>query len=118
MHDMDKPQTSAIGKLVRSSKRAEVNPFPAGIALWKKGHALGAHFSYSNRLAILHQHCATVKCAAIKVQLDLNDTRVAAQHGLFLSLIRMMPALKLYLLEYIGENAGDIEMSRDDWNWA
>ena len=67
MHDMDKPQASAIGKLVRSSKRAEVNPFPA-----------------------------------IKVQLDLNDTRVAAQHGLFLSLIRMMPALKVTCWNTLG----------------
>jgi hypothetical protein len=49
------------------------------------------------------------------VQLDLNDTRVAAQHGLFLSLIRMMPALKLYLSEYDGENAADIEMSKTEW---
>ena len=67
MHDMDKPQISAIGKLVRSSKRVQVNPFPAGIALWKKVHVLGGHFSYSNRLAILHQLYATVKCAVIKV---------------------------------------------------
>ena len=48
MHDMDKPQTSAIGKLVRSSKRVQVNPFPVGIALWKKVHTLGGHFSYIN----------------------------------------------------------------------
>jgi hypothetical protein len=47
---------------------------------------VGIHFSYSNRLAILHGHCTAVKCAAIKVQFDLNDTRVAAQHDLFLSL--------------------------------
>jgi hypothetical protein len=44
----------------------------------------------------------------------LNDTHVAAQHGLFLSLIRMMPALKMYLTEYTGENAADIEMSKDE----
>ena len=67
MHDMDKPQIRDIGKLVRSSKRVQVNPFPAGIALWKKVHVLGGHFSYSNRLAILHQLYATVKCAVIKV---------------------------------------------------
>ena len=115
MHDMDKPQASALGKLIRSSKRVQVNPFPEGISLVKKAHALGVHFSYSNRLDILHKHAATVKCAAIKVQLDLNDTRVAAQHGLFLSLIRMMPALKLYLSEYEGENASDMEMSKAEW---
>jgi len=27
----------------------------------------------------------------------------------------MMPAFKLYLMEYTGENAADIEMSRDEW---
>jgi hypothetical protein len=47
---------------------------------------VGVHFSYSNRLVILHGHCTAVKCVTIKVQIDLNDTRVAAQHGLFLSL--------------------------------
>ena len=112
MHDMDKPQASALGKLVRSSKRVEVNPFPEGVALWMKAHGLGVHFSYSTRLLLLHEHCATAKCAAIKVQLDLNDTRVAAQHGLFLSLIRMMPALQVYLLQYTGDNIEAIDMSR------
>ena len=63
MHDMDKPQASALGKLIRSSKRVQVNPFPEGISLVKKAHALGVHFSYSNRLDILHKHAATVKCA-------------------------------------------------------
>ena len=115
MHDMDKPQASALGKLIRSSKRVQVNPFPEGISLVKKAHALGVHFSYSNRLDILHKHCATVKCAAIKVQLDLNDTRVPVQHGLFLSLIRMMPALVLYLSQYTGENVEDMDLTKEEW---
>ncbi len=49
------------------------------------------------------------------MQLDLNDTRVAAQHGLFLSLIRMLPVLKMYLSQYAGDNTGDIEMSKDEF---
>ncbi len=49
--------------------------------LWMKIHNLRVHFSYITRLLLLHEHCATAKCATIKVQLDLNDTRVAAQHG-------------------------------------
>jgi hypothetical protein len=65
MHDMDKPQASAIGKLVRSSKRVLVNPFPEGVALWRKAHALAVHFSYSNRLSILHglfvYYCESIK---------------------------------------------------------
>ncbi len=56
-----------------------------------------------------------MKYAAIKVQLDLNDTRVAVQHGLFLSLIRMKAALKLYLVAYTGENTTDIEMTKDEF---
>jgi hypothetical protein len=80
--------------------------------LWMKDHNLGVHFSYSTRLLLLHEHCATAKCADLKVQLDLNDTRVDAQHGLFLSLIRMMPALRMYLLQYTGDNAESIDMSR------
>jgi hypothetical protein len=115
MHDMDKPQASAIGKLVRSSKRVLVNPFPEGVALWRKAHALAVHFSYSNRLSILHGHCAAVKCAAIKVQVDSGDARVAEQHGLFLSLIRMMPALVLYLSQYTGENAADMDLTKEEW---
>jgi hypothetical protein len=31
MHEMDKPMASALGKLVRSSKRVQVNPFPEGV---------------------------------------------------------------------------------------
>jgi hypothetical protein len=112
---MDKPQVSDVGKLVRSSKRVQVNPFPVGISLWKKAHVLGVHFSYNDHLDNLHQFCVTVKYVAIKVQLDLNDTRVAVQHGLFLSLIRMKPALKLYLVTYAGENTTDIEMTKDEF---
>jgi hypothetical protein len=115
MHDMDKPQVSALGKLVRSSKRVQVNPFPEVISLWKKSHVLGVHFSYSDRLDNLHQFCVTVKYAAIKVQLDLNDIRVATQYDWFLSLIRMKPDLKLYLVTYGGEDAADIEMTKDEF---
>jgi hypothetical protein len=115
MHNMDKPQVSAIGKLVRSSKRVLVNPFPEGVALWRKTHALAVHFSYIDRLSILHGHCADVKCAAIKVQVDSGDARVTEQHGLFLSLIRMMPALVLYLSQYTGENVTDMDLTKEEW---
>ena len=95
-----------------SDQRTGVIDFPEGVALWMKAHGLRVHFSYSTRLLLLHEHCATAKCTVIKVQLDLNDTCVTAQDDLFLSLIRMMPALQMYLLQYTGDNIESIDMSR------
>ena len=40
---------------------------------------------------------------------------VIDQYGLFLSLIRMLPVLVLYLSQYTGDNTSDIEMNKDEF---
>lgn len=88
MHDGDKVGQSATGRLLRSRRGTPVNPFPDGVALMKLAHKVGTHFSYSNRLDVLHRHAKGMEVAKIRIQVDLNGTRIAAQHGLLYSLIR------------------------------
>jgi len=50
----------------------------------------------------------------VKVQVDHNDTRVAARHGLLLSSLRMKKAMELYSLDHHPENWPDTY----DWKVA
>ncbi len=75
-----------------------INPFPEGQKLLKKAHALAVHFSYINRLKSLHEFVNVVpNQPQIKLQVDLNGTRVAAQHSLLFSEMRMSILLKTYM---------------------
>ena len=98
MHDGDKIGQSAVGSLIRTKNKIPLNPFPRGQALMKKAHALAVHFSYSNR-----QHDLTnvgnviPNQPTIMLQVDLNGTRVVAQHNLLFSDLRMNRLLKTYM---------------------
>ena len=81
---------SATGRLVRSRRNVELNPFPAGVSLMKTAHKVGTFFSYSNLLDILHGIAQSMGVAQIIIQVDLNGTCIAAQHQLFFSIIRYM----------------------------
>ena len=87
MHDGDKVGQSTTGRLVRSRNNIVLNPFTAGVALMKLAHKLGTYFSYSNRLDVLHVIAKSIAVPQIRIQVDLNGTRVAAQHGLLYSLL-------------------------------
>ena len=53
------------------------------------------------------------------MQVDHNDTRVAARHGLLLSSLRMKKAMELYSLDHHPENwpdAHDSELSSEHFN--
>ena len=83
MHDGDKLGHSAVGNLVKMKDKQVVNPFPDGQALLKKAHALAVHFSYGNRHKdLLHYSTLVQNQPGIKLHVDLNSTRVAAQHSL------------------------------------
>ena len=98
MHDGDKLGQSAVGNLVRMKDKQVVNPFPQGQALLKKAHALVVHFSYGNRHKdLLHYSTLVQNQPGIKLQVDLNSTRVAAQHSLLFSEMRMNRCLKMYI---------------------
>ena len=53
MHDGDKLGKAAVGELVRTKNKREVNPFHAGKALVKKVHDQAVHFSYGSRYVLL-----------------------------------------------------------------
>lgn len=83
---------------MRTRQKKAVNPFPIGQALMKKAHAVGVHFSYSNRMSALLAFRASIPNQPdIKIQVDLNGTRVAAQHGLLYSEMRLNRLLRVYM---------------------
>ena len=48
MHDSDKVAKSAIGDLVRTKDKVQINPFPEGQAIINKAHKMAAHFSHGD----------------------------------------------------------------------
>ena len=100
MHQGDKIGRSAVGDLTRSKGKKVVNPFPEGQRLMLRCHNMAKFFSYSNRLLEMRQLYAAThigeSVAGIKLQLDLNTTRVAARYGLLTSVIRLNKGLSLY----------------------
>ncbi len=51
MHNGDKIGHLAVGGLIRTRNKIQINPFPDGQELMKKEHKLGNYFSYNNRHA-------------------------------------------------------------------
>jgi hypothetical protein len=96
MHSAMKPGQAAEGELVRSRNKVIQNEFPDGKHLYNVVHKLAAYFSYSDRLDKLHTYCDKTGCVKINLQLDINKTRVATIHGLFLSVILMKSAMQTY----------------------
>ena len=100
MHQVSKISQSAVGVLVRKKDLKPVNPFPEGALVMKVAHDMGKYFSYSTRHSDLVDCCKAAGAAAIRVKLDVNGTRVTAQHGLLRSLLRLNKALKLFQMKY------------------
>ena len=99
MHDGDNVGQGATDRLVRSRAKVVVNPFVEGVSLMKLAHKVVTHFSYSNWLDILHGLVELTKVPKIRIQVDLNGIRIAAQHSIFLYLIRLHQSLKIYQLK-------------------
>ena len=100
MDDGDKVGQSATGRLVRSQRNVELNLFPAEVSLMKTSHKVGTFFSYSNCLDILHGIAQSMGVSQIIIQVDLNGTRIVAQHRLLFSVIRYVICLFLKYLFY------------------
>ena len=101
MHDGEKVGQSVTGRLLRYWKNIELNQFPEGVSLMKTSHKVRTFFSYSNRLDILNGISQSMGVAQIRIQVDLNGTRITAQHRLFFSIIRYVICL---LLKYFLTN--------------
>jgi len=96
MHNTDKILRYATGLLTRTRNRVAIDPCPAAVNLIAVIRNYGIHFSYSERLCALHAICTVLKCATLKPTIDKNKTRISPLRNLFLSLLRMTPALKQY----------------------
>ena len=98
MHDGDKVGDSAIGNLVRTKDKKEVNPFPNGKKLTAKLHAMGVHFSSSplncSKLLAIIDANNDIPNGSIKV--DFNNTCIAAKHNLYYTCLRMQKAMRMY----------------------
>ncbi len=98
MHDGDKIGQSAVGGLIRTKNKVAVNPFPEGQELMKKAHKLGTYFSYITRHSQLMSFRQQLKDQPeIKIQVDLNTTRVAEQHGLLNTELNLNHLLRMYM---------------------
>jgi len=97
MHNTDKIMRYATGLAVYSRGGVAINTCPVAVALITALRAYAIHFSYSERLAALHAICTVLSCAALKISIDKNKTRISPLRRLLLSLlVRMTPALKSY----------------------
>ena len=75
----------------------------------KKAHALAVHFIYSNRQHDLIDFGNVIpNQPTIKLQVDLNGTRVAPQHNLLFSELRMNRLLKTYMASKHGTIANPL----------
>jgi hypothetical protein len=70
--------------------------------MYHQGRKVAAYFRSANRNTKLKEYAARItgedgsrEVAKVKPQLDLNGTRMASQHNLLLSLIRLNKALQV-----------------------
>ena len=103
MHDGDKLGQSASGALCRTKNKVIVNPFPEGTKLMSNARKMGTDFTWdgwSEKLwAVGEEHAGADAVPHIRIKIDLNGTRIAAQHSLLLSEIRLHHALKNWHLQ-------------------
>ena len=97
LHQGGKVGSSGMGLLVKSKNNVVLNPFPAGVALYKKMHKLACEFSYGDRAQELDDICTELKMKPVKCQVDLNTTRMASLHNLFFANLRLRPAIMTYI---------------------
>jgi hypothetical protein len=118
MHDGDKVGAAATGKLTRSRHGTVVNPFESGRELMVRAHKMAAFFSWGSRqnaLSDIAKGSLISPSPNTKLQLDLNTTRVASEHGLLHSILRMSRSLKVYHVT----NPGLLVIKDGDWvSWA
>ena len=107
MHDADKIGQSATGKLVRSHNHIPVNPFEGGLDVIKKAHAIALWFNVGERTDLLFKARDLLggkDIPRVRLQLDLNSTRIAAQHRLLFSILRMNKSIKYFELQCIPDD--------------
>ena len=99
MHDISKIAESAVGDLTRSRRHVVQNPFQECVDLLGKVHKIAKCFRNSRRRAELHALRANVPggFAAIRPELKLNGTRIAARLREIFSVLRLWKGLRAYV---------------------
>jgi hypothetical protein len=82
MHQGDKVGRWAAGTLKKKKMTVDVEPFTNGSGIVKLMHNVAKEYSYGTRFSQLMKCCSDEGCPQVKPQIDLNGTRVAAQHTL------------------------------------
>ena len=73
------------------------------------------HFSYNSRREELFSIAKSLGADEITIKVDHNDTRIAAEHGLLFSILRMNRSLKMYHLK----NPTSFKLDPEFWvMWA
>ena len=98
MHSGDKLASSACGLLLRSKDKEPVNPFPEGNELMALIHRTITHFSTTKRHDSLIKLAKQIdNCPQLRLSIPKNSTRISAEHGMFIQLIRMHKPMVLYV---------------------
>ena len=113
LHQADKVARSAIGDLVRTRNKIPVNPFEACQALLKKMRENATYFSYATRLKDSWALDSVISggVAHVRFKTDFNGTRVAAQHMLLFSVLRLNKALQIFS----SINKPSFALSPEEW---
>jgi hypothetical protein len=97
MHSGDKLLRSATGDLTRSKNRVVVNPFEDCVKMMANARKMATDFTWDGHSEALwalgKEHAGAENVPQIRLKVDLNGTRVASQHGLLVSEIRLHHAL-------------------------
>eukprot|EP00966_Prymnesium_polylepis_P229455 5309543-Prymnesium_polylepis.1 len=103
MHDGDKLGRSATGSLVRTKDKVAVNPFPEGEKLMNNAKKIAADFTYSGRTDALWQFgqdkLGDGNFPRIGINIAVNETRIASQHGLLTAELRLNQVLRKWHIE-------------------
>ena len=98
MHDGDKVSCSGTGRLVRSRQKIAVNPFIKGKNILLLAQELAVCWNHGDRidtLKLIAKKHGQDDWPAIRPEMAHNGTRIAAQHSLLYSLIRMSQSIQV-----------------------
>ena len=116
MHQGDKIGKSAIGELLRTKNREQVNPFPAGMDLVSKlrEQAKVLTSKISNRSLYAAFLKANPDLPERILKLDLNGTRVSSVYELMKSSLFLRKALDRFFVE----NDINSFLTHEDWDFC
>ncbi|KAI9344980.1 hypothetical protein BDR26DRAFT_932541 [Obelidium mucronatum] len=95
-----------------------VNPFQEGVALVKKAHSVGTYFSQSEKRRDSFENVCNslTNCANVRIQVDLNTTRISSCHQLLFSIFRVNRGLRAFMSLPSEKNTAPCpKLSEEEW---